>query len=34
MKIILIKVYIYNFSTNIYIEKRSQSCVLEAVSLS
>jgi hypothetical protein len=34
LKTIIIKVYIYNFPINIFIEKRSQSCVLENVSLS
>jgi hypothetical protein len=34
LKIIFIKIYIYNFSIDIFIEKRSQSRVLETVSLS
>ena len=34
LKNTFIKVYIYHFSINIFIEKRSQSCVLETVSLS
>ncbi len=34
LKNTFIKVYIYHFSINIFIETRSQSCVLETVSLS
>jgi hypothetical protein len=34
LKIIFINIYIYNFSKNIFIEKGSQSCGLETVSLS
>ncbi len=34
LKITFIKVYIYHFSINNFIETRSQSCVLETVSLS
>ena len=33
LKNTFIKVYIYHFSINIFIEIRSQSCVLETVSL-
>ncbi len=33
LKNTFIKVYIYHFSINIFIETRSQSCVLETVSL-
>ena len=34
LKNTFIKVYIYRFSINIFIEIKSQSCVLETVSLS
>jgi hypothetical protein len=34
LKNTFIKVYIYHFSINIFIETRSQSCVLETVLLS
>jgi hypothetical protein len=34
LKNIFIKVYIYHFLINIFIETRSQSCVLETVALS
>ncbi len=34
LKNTFIKVYIYNFSINIFIETRSQSCIWETVSLS
>ncbi len=34
LKNTFIKVYIYHFSINIFIEIRSQSCALETVSLS
>jgi hypothetical protein len=34
VKFIFIKIYVYNFLINIFIEKRSQNCALETVSLS
>ncbi len=34
LKNTFIKEYIYHFSINIFVETRSQSCILEAVSLS
>ncbi len=33
LKNTFIKVYVYHFSINIFIETRSQSCVLKTVSL-
>jgi hypothetical protein len=34
LKITFVRIYIYNFLINIFIEKRSQSCTLVTVSLS